>query len=391
MSRWEKYLEKIYFNPSHPASFEGPTRLYKYVKKKGKFNISHNQIKNWIQRQNTYSRNKKVKRNFQRSRVIVSGIDDQFDADLADLRNYADENDGYQFLLVVIDVFSRYAWVEPIKNKTKEAVVEAMDKILSCGRIPRRLRTDRGSEFTADKFQNYMTERGIKHFTTYNEKQANYVERFIRTIKSKIYRYTLTHNDPRYIDVLPRLVKSYNRTWHSGIQSEPINVNRRNEKKLWWQMYYPKEKYQPRRVRYRGRLIVRKKKPIFKYKVGDKVRITHTRSPFDRAYDASWTAEIFTIHKRYNRHGIPVYRLVDWSDDPVKGTYYQAELQKVDTRADDLFKIDHVIKYKGKGKRKQALVHWMGWRKKFDSWVDASTIVDYKEQNKKRRKKKKSK
>ena len=106
MSNWEKYLKSIYFDPSHPASFGGPDRLYKIFKKEGKYTISHSQIKKWIQKQESYSRNKGVKRNFQRGRVIVAGIDDQFDADLASLIYYADDNDGYKYLLVVIDIFS---------------------------------------------------------------------------------------------------------------------------------------------------------------------------------------------------------------------------------------------------------------------------------------------
>ena len=103
MSNWEKYLEKIYFNPSHPASYEGPVQLYKYVKQEAKYKISHNQIKKWIQKQESYSRNKGVKRKFQRGRVIVAEIDDQFDADLASFISYADENDCYKYLLIVID------------------------------------------------------------------------------------------------------------------------------------------------------------------------------------------------------------------------------------------------------------------------------------------------
>ena len=109
MSSWEKYLRDIYLDPSHPASFSNPHTLYKVVKKEGKHKISHSQIKKWIQKEESYSRNKSVKRKFQCGRVIVAGIDDQFDADLASLVYYADDNDGYKYLLVVIDIFSRYA------------------------------------------------------------------------------------------------------------------------------------------------------------------------------------------------------------------------------------------------------------------------------------------
>ena len=108
MSKWEKYLKDIYLDPSHPASFGGPDHLYKIVKKEGKHKISHSQIKRWIQKQESYSLNKGIKRKFQRGRVVVEGIDDQFDINLASLIYYADENDGYKYLLVVIDIFSCY-------------------------------------------------------------------------------------------------------------------------------------------------------------------------------------------------------------------------------------------------------------------------------------------
>ena len=176
MSNWEKYLKSIYFDPSHPASFGGPDRLYKIVKKEGKYTISHSQIKKWIQKQESYSRNKGVKRNFQRGRVIVAGIDDQFDADLASLIYYADDNDGYKYLLVVIDIFSRYGWVQPLKDKTAKEIVSAFDKILKEGHIPKRLRTDAAKDFTSERFQNYVESKNITHFVTHSEKQANYVE-----------------------------------------------------------------------------------------------------------------------------------------------------------------------------------------------------------------------
>ena len=102
MNRWKDYLQKIYYDPSHPGSYEGLNNLYQVVKQEGKFKISHKQIKDWLENQDTYSLNKAVRRNFQRGRVIVSGIDDQWDADLASFACDADQNDGYKYL------FSQY-------------------------------------------------------------------------------------------------------------------------------------------------------------------------------------------------------------------------------------------------------------------------------------------
>ena len=183
MSNWEKYLKDIYLDPLHPGSFGSPDRLYKIVKKKGKYEISHSQIKKWIQKKESYSLNKGVKRKFQRGSVVLEGIDDQFDIDLASFIYYADDNDGYKYLLVVIDIFSCYGWVEPLKDKTANEIVKAFDKILQEGRIPKRLHLDSAKDFTSEKFQKYVKSKHITHFRIHTEKQANYVEHFIKTLK----------------------------------------------------------------------------------------------------------------------------------------------------------------------------------------------------------------
>ena len=106
---------KIYFDPSHPGSFKRPNKLHDMVVKEGKHHISIGKILKWLQEQKSYSLMKPVKRKFKRMRVIVSGMYDQYNADLADYVGYSNANDGYRYLLFVIDVFSRYLWVEPIK------------------------------------------------------------------------------------------------------------------------------------------------------------------------------------------------------------------------------------------------------------------------------------
>ena len=364
MAPWEDYLRQIYYNPSHPASYEGVKALYNAAKREGRYRISHAQVKKWLQNQNSYSLNKSVKRNFRRGRVIVSGIDDQWDADLASFSAYESSNDGYRYLLVVIDIFSRYAWIEPIKDKSAKRIIIAFNKIIHKGRKPRRLRTDAARDFTSKAFQSYLKRKKISHFTTHSEKQANYVERFIKTIKSRIYRHMRSTNSSRYIDILPKLVESYNKSWHTGILSEPINVNKSNESKLWWQMYWPNQEKKQLKL----------SKINFLFKVGDKVRISHLRSAFQREYDTKWSDEIFKISKRFLRQNQPLYKIVDWFNKPVAGTFYQKELQKVYVKDTDTWKVEKVIKYKGRGKNKLAKVRWLNWPKKFDSWIPASDI-----------------
>ena len=381
MSPWEDYLKKIYYDPSHPGSYEGAKVLYNIVKKENKYKISHAKIKNWLSNQNAYTVNKAVKRNFERARVVVSGIDDQWDADLASFQPDATENDGFKYLLFVIDIFSRFGWVEPIKDKSSTEIVKAFKKILNGDRKPNRLRTDAATDFTSKGFQKCVTENKIIHFTTHSEKQANYVERFIKTIKSKIFRFMNASNSKRYVDILPYLIDSYNNTWHSGIKSEPSNVNKVNENKLWWQMYWPKNMKKDfremKRMRKRKRMRKFKQRHVYKFNVGDQVRLSTRRGAFQREYDTRWTGEIFKIHRRFMNQELPMYKIVDWFNEPVKGSMYQAELQKVDYNESDTIKIENILKYKGRGTSKEALIKWKDWPKKFNSWILASQIEDH--------------
>jgi hypothetical protein len=388
---WREYLSKIYLNPASPASFQGVDKLYEYVKSEGKYEIGKNKIRKWLNNQDSYSVNKHSNKKYKRGRVLVRGIDDQWEADLADVSAYTKENNGYKYLLVVIDVFSRYGWVEPMKNKKASTIVETFSKIISKKRRPRRLRTDGATDFSSGPFQKLLNSFDPKvfHIVTHNEVQANFVERFIKTLKSKLTRYIVQSNQLKYINILPDIVSSYNNTWHSGIRSEPINVSDLNSKRLWWQMYWPKNyiskeelklkkdeiKVKKEEMKFNEQKKNKKKKSkLFPYyfKIDDKVRIAAKKGKFQREYDSKWTGEIFKVSERFVRQGQPIYRVVDWFDEPVIGTHYQRELQKVDVDENKKWKIEKVLKTRNKGK--ELFVKWLFWPKKFNSWISKSDI-----------------
>ena len=155
-------------------------------------------------------------------------IDSLWEADLAFVQDVANENGGVNYLLVVIDVHSKYVWVRLIKNKTARSLLEAFDSILSKGRKPDRLRTDKGTEFLNESFQQYLKKKNIQLYTANNEPKASVVERVNRTLKSKLYCYFMAVNSLRYIDVLQDLVYSYNNTYHRSIGCAPATVSLRN-------------------------------------------------------------------------------------------------------------------------------------------------------------------
>jgi hypothetical protein len=129
----EEYLKKKkWYDPRHPGSFAGAYKLHQIVKRDGKYDIGLHRIKTFLQNQDAYSLQKKVRRRgFKRRRVIVQGIDYQWEADLADVQNLSEHNEGIKYLLVIVDVFSRFLWVRPLQDKKSKSVIAAFKDILS--------------------------------------------------------------------------------------------------------------------------------------------------------------------------------------------------------------------------------------------------------------------
>ena len=197
----------------------------------------------------------------------------------------------------------------------------------------------------------FETETDRTFFSQNTESKANYVERVIKTIKSKMYRYFTHAQSYKYIGELQKFAGSYNKTYHRTICMPPNKVTKGKETNLWWKMYWPikvSTESKSKTIR----------KP-FRFKVGDKVRITYIRNIFTREYDDKWTGEIFKVTQRIMRGGLPIYRLKDVHDEENKGTFYQSELQKVDVRNDDIWKIEKILKTKGKGNNQQYFIKWL--------------------------------
>ena len=349
----EDYLKGIYYNIEHEAGLGGIEKLYKAVKLDGKYDLNRQQISDFLIKQETYTLHKPIRRNFTKNRVLVISIDEQWVMDLCDLSSLARYNREYKFLLTCIDAFSKYAWVQPLKNKKGQSILKAFQKILNkSDRIPIQIQSDKGTEFLNKEFQKFIKQKNIKIFTTGNFTKASIVERFNRTLKTKIWKYFTHHNTWKYIDVLPKIVKTYNNTFHSSIKMKPINVNKDNESRVWITLY-------------------RKKAPPSvksTFKIGDQVRISKFKMPFDKGYYPNWSEEIFTISKHVGKQR-PVYRIKDFNDEEIDGTFYEQELQKI-TKIDDVFKIEKVLKKrKRKGKNQEYFVKWMGYPTKFNSWV----------------------
>ena len=199
--RMNQLLNSTYGNPELPASFGGVTSLTRALKGK----VKKNDIKKWLEMKDSYTLHKPARYNFSRNRVIVGGLNEQFQADLVDMQSLSELNDGYKYLLTCIDVFSKYAWAIPLKDKTGLSVLNALKEIFK-ERTPEKLQTDDGTEFRNSRVQTYLKAHKIHFFTTHNATKASIVERLNRFLKSKMWKYFTEYNTRKYIDVIHKLL-----------------------------------------------------------------------------------------------------------------------------------------------------------------------------------------
>ena len=289
-----------------------------------------------------------IKRKFKKRRVIVNGIDKIWTADLADMTAFKDYNKGYTFLLLVIDTFSKYGYLVPLKNKKGQTVANALKDIFK-KRKPEKLWTDKGTEF-----KNKNVKDLVELYSTENEEKSSIAERWVRTIKEKMWKYFTDNNTYKYIDVLPDLVEDYNNTVHSSTKLTPKEASKKKNELTVWRNLYP-DRYKKYNI-------------IPKFSVGDEVRITKKKKVFEKGYTTRWKEEIFTIKEIQDTNPI-TYKLTDLKGEEIKGTFYEPELQKTEQQ---IYRIEKVIE-KEKGR---SFVKWKDYSDKFNSWVDNKDLID---------------
>ena len=186
-------LISIYFDARHPASFSSLRKLYLAAKERNP-TITIRDVRTFLQNSSTYTSFKPVERKFARRKIIVKGINDQWQVDLIVLPRLKLSNKGYEYILAVIDCFSRFAYVEPMRTKTASETVSAFKKILRRAKAkPRLLQSDLGSEFKG-VFAHFLREMSIHQFSTSQDPKCAIVERFIRTFKNKLFKYMKAGN-----------------------------------------------------------------------------------------------------------------------------------------------------------------------------------------------------
>ena len=290
---------------------------------------------------------KPIVRKFNKRKVYSSFKDNIWGADLADMQLLSKFNKGIKHLLRVIDLFSKYAFVVPLKDKKGISIVNAFQSVLNKSkRNSNKIWVDKGSEFYNASFKKWLQDNDIVMNSTNNEGKSVVAERFIRSLKSKSYEYMTSISKNVYIDKLNAIVNKYNNTYHTTIKMKPIDVKDNT--------YINTNK----KINY--------KDP--KFKVGDYVKISKYKNIFAKGYMPNWSEEVFVIGRIKNT--VPwTYVINDLNSEEITGAFYENELQKTNQKK---FRIEKVIKRKGD----KLYVKWKGYDNSFNSWINKNDIIN---------------
>ena len=297
---------------------------------------------------------KPLRHNFQKRHVFVRNVDDIWAVDLVDMRALSSENNNYNYILMIIDVFSKYGWARPIETKSGKAIKEALEDIFEGGQFPKKIWADHGTEFYNKDVKILLKKHNIDLYSTENEEKCSVVERWNRTIKTQLWKYFTANGTHKYIDILQPLITKYNSTKHRSIKVTPIEARRPSKhQQVFKNLYFAK---------------VRKLWEIppkeAKFKIGDKVRLAVQKDTFEKAYIINWSDKIYTIKEVKNT--LPITYIVKDDRGKVhKGSFYEQDLQKNKV---DKFRIEKVVDWKIENGKKYGLVKWMDYDDSYNSW-----------------------
>ena len=222
------------------------------------------------------------------------------------MQSVSKKDKGIKYLLCAIDLYSKYAFVVPLKDKKGISIVNAFNKIIkqSNSAKPNKIWVDQGGEFYNPVFKKWLSDNVINIDSTYNEGKSVVAERFIRTLKNILYKYMTASGKNIYYDVLDDVVNEYNSTNHNTIKMKPIDIG--DNKRVYIDEHNEKDS---------------------RFKVGDRVRMSKFKNIFAKGYTPNWSKEIFIVDKINDT--VPyTYNIKDLNDEEIIGIFYDRELQK---------------------------------------------------------------
>lgn len=354
-------IKRAYTDPESPASFSSAKNVLAEVKKKyPKTNLK--EVEDELERLPVFTKNRKRRVRFKRLRTIPSGFMSDVQVDLADFQKYAEQNNNFKYILVGQDVLSRLFFAAPTKSKASNHMIAAFNRIIKqMPQAPRTIYSDKGVEFVAGPVKRHLHSMLIKTRVTQSpDVKAGVAERAIRTLKGRLFKYLGLHETMRWLDVLPKIVASLNRTKCRTTGMRPIDVGFHNATEVWNRVYGQAAE-------------VEKKKP--KYEQGDKVRIAKQKTTFEKSYWPNYTDEVYEVEKVMAKKNEPhTYDLKTKEGIPIAGKFYTPELSRTKYDRDSKLVIEKILATRKRRGLTEYLAKWKGRPEEQAAWITQADV-----------------
>lgn len=282
-------LRDLYYSPK--TGYRSIEHLYQLAKHEDN-TITRGYVKKWMQRQNTYTKYKKYNNPKHYRKTFVRDLGEQVQIDLVTFMSKHDsENDGYKYIMMCIELLSRYAIAIPLRKKEGRVLKVTMEEFLQkfkdrFNAYPKLMQFDEGPEFLNKNVIDLLKSHNIVFFSTSSDRKASIVERLNRTIKEKILKMFNRNGNHDWLSYLNDVVENYNAQENRAIGTRPIDVNETNKYTIWGRLY--------------GH-VIHVDRP--KFSVGDKVRVLHFNpkgkgKEFKRYYKEKYPKRISKITGR---------------------------------------------------------------------------------------------
>lgn len=348
-------LDDVFYNVKNDGFLGTPKRVRRQLTNSGKKHFTTKKVSEWISEQDVTTLHKQHISRIGRNHYLVNAIDSLWELDLCNMVSFAGENSGFKHILTVIDVFSKYAFAKPVKNKTAIEIFKTFKSIITeSGRKPKAIQSDLGLEFKNNLFKKYCYANNIKqHYPqTQSLHKCAVIERFNRSLKQLLFKYFTMkgRNFRRYIDVLPDIVNFYNNSMHRTIKMKPNQVRPKHTVQIYHNI---KAAHQHSKAAQENNFLI----------VNDFVRVIKKKKPLEHAYTEKWSREIFQINQVINARPYTLYKLKDLRGRDISGKFYYDQLQKIKIAKNRPIKI---IKSRGLG---AALEHYIETADKKQRWI----------------------
>lgn len=360
----EEEIKRAYVTPGHPLAFASPKIIHKALKGR----IPYSKIYKILSHLDAYTLHKQTRRPLTNTYYILRPHE-LYQMDLVEVRKISKENDGVNYLLCIIEVFSRKLFVYALVNKKGETVEKALIEWLSKRNLPKRkilCGVDMGNEFLNIRVKTLLKNHNITLYVDHGNHKGAYIERAQKTLQKMIFQYLSHFEKMRYVDVLQDIVSTYNNRGHKSLNYNSPNFAEKKENEDFIRGIHM--------FRY-SKKAMKRRKP--KYKIGQMVRIRTLAtkpSSSSRSYAESFHGEFYTIDKVNSRMAIPMYILKSMNTgEIIPQGFYEGELQVV---RGDVWKVEKILKTRYKNKKKQYFIKWLHFDKSHSTWEDAKNIVN---------------